>query len=113
MTDSYETISDTISNDEFWARYHQCAQELKSAKTVDDVIRICKSHFGKSSGEAFFPGGSGDEEVLSILLDAGWRPAWVEASYYFGIYEPDGWPDSNKALHYVEGDIYRGRGKPL
>jgi hypothetical protein len=96
-----------------WQDYAAGARELKSAKTVDEVIAICLKHFGKSSGPAFFPGGSGDEELLSLLTDAGWRPAWVRASYYFGIYEPDGFPDKDKALHYVEGDIYRGKGRPL
>jgi hypothetical protein len=112
MSDSFETISETLSNAEFWANYNKCNEELKSAKTVDDVIRICKSYFGKSSGEAFYPGG-GDEDLLGTLCDAGWRPAWIRAEYYFGIYEPGGYPDSSKGLHYVEGDIYRGKGKPL
>jgi hypothetical protein len=92
-----------------WQDYADGARELKSAKTVDDVIAICLKYFGKSSGEAFFPGGSGDEEPLLLLIDAGWSPAWVRADYYFGIRQPDG----QDALHYVEGDIYRGQGKPL
>ena len=110
---SYEELHDTITNDEFWSRYAACAKELENVQTVDKVIEICFKHFDKSSGEAFFPGGSGDVEILSVLLDAGWKPAWIEASYYFGIYEPGGYPDSAKGLHYVEGDIYRGKGKPL
>lgn len=99
----------TTSNDVFWQHYAEASTELMAAKTVDDVMEICNKHFGKSSGEAFFPGGSGDTEMLAVLVEAGWSPIWVRAHYYFGIRQPDG----KDALHYVEGDIYRGKGKPV
>lgn len=50
-----------------------------------------------------------DVEVLSVLVEAGWTPVWTQAAYYFGIRQPDG----KDGLHYVEGDIYRGVGRPL
>lgn len=59
----------------FWDHYEQGCNELRGVQTVDEVMRICKSHYGSSSGEAFFPGGSGDEDLFSILLDASMTPA--------------------------------------
>ena len=63
-----------------------------------------KSHFGSSSADAFFPGGSGDTEILSVLQDAGWHPVWIEAYYFFAIRQPDG----KDGLTYIEGDIAKG-----
>lgn len=48
-----------MSLDTFWQHYGDCARELAAATTVDDVIDTCNDHFDKSSGDAFFPGGSG------------------------------------------------------
>jgi hypothetical protein len=76
---------------------------------VDEVMRICNQHWDRSSGQAFFPGGSGDTELLTVLLDAGWRPAWIQASYYFAIRQPDG----QDGLTYIEGDLEPGVQKPL
>ncbi|MEC4763786.1 hypothetical protein VT930_11795 [Mycobacterium sherrisii] len=90
--------------DEFWEHYEQCCTELAGVQTVDEVIDICHKHFGKSSGDAFFPGGSGDVEILSVLCDAGWRPVFVEAYYFFAIRQPDG----KDGLTYIEGDIAKG-----
>lgn len=90
--------------DEFWQHYQTCCGELAGVQTVDRVIEICKSHFGRSSGDAFFPGGSGDVELLSVLCDAGWHPVWIEAHYFFAIRQPD----RADGLTYIEGDIQKG-----
>ena len=79
---------DAMDLDEFWREYAEGCAELEGVQTVDKVIEICKRRWGVSSNDAFFPGGSGDQELLSILLDAGWRPVWIEASYYFAIRQP-------------------------
>jgi hypothetical protein len=94
---------------DFWTAYEQCCNELVGVQTVDEVMRICKGHFGASSEEAFFPGGCGDQELLPILLDAGWNPAWTQASYFFAIRQPD----SREGLTYIEGDLARGIQKPI
>lgn len=95
--------------DTFWDAYDAGAAELEGVQTVDAVIAICGKHFGKSSGDAFFPGGSGDVELLEVLVEAGWTPVWVEADYYFAVRQPDG----QDGLTYVEGDISRGVQKPV
>lgn len=92
-----------MSLDQFWQTYEEGCEELVGVQTVDKVIEICKGRWGRSSGEAFFPGGSGDIELLSILIEAGWSPVWVEAYYYFAIRDPQG-----DGLTYIEGDIERG-----
>ena len=91
------------SLDQFWRDYEAGCNELVGVKTVDAVIDICHRRWGKSAGDAFFPGGSGDVELLSILTEAGWDAAWVEAYYFFAIRDPQG-----EGLTYIEGDIQRG-----
>ena len=95
--------------DGFWAAYEAATRELAAASTVDQVIEICYRRFGKSSGDAFFPSGSGDTEILSVLSDNGWQPVWVRAYYYFCVRQPDG----KAAFTFVEGDIFRGIQKPM
>lgn len=92
-----------MSLDQFWRDYDEGCRELVGVKTVDDVMKICYRWWRSSSGDAFFPGGSGDVELLSILTEAGWSPVWVEAYYFFAIRDPHG-----DGLTYVEGDLYRG-----
>ncbi len=86
---------------EFWTRLEQGCQELKGVQTVADVVRICYDRWGRSSEDAFFPGGCGDTELLPILLDAGWSPVWFNAEYYWAARQPDG----QAGLTYIEGDI--------
>lgn len=74
--------------DAYWAAYDAGAKELEGVQTVDEVIDICAKYFGKSSGDAFFPGGTGDVELLPVLLEAGWKRVWVQASYYFAVRQP-------------------------
>lgn len=95
-------------NAKFWKHYEDCCTELASVTTVDEVVEICHRHFGSSSGDAFFPGGSGDVELLSVLIDAGWSPVWIEAHYYFAIRDRHG-----DGMTYIEGDIRRGVEKRL
>jgi hypothetical protein len=92
-----------MSLDQFWRDYEEGCEELVGVQSVDEVINICRSRWGCSSGDAFFPGGSGDVELLSILTEAGWDPVWVQAHYFFAIRDPYG-----DGLTYIEGDIERG-----
>lgn len=77
-----------MSLDQFWVDYEEGSKELDGVKTVEKVIEICERRWGKSAGDAFFPGGCGDVELLSILMSAGWRTVWVKAHYYFSIRQP-------------------------
>lgn len=97
--------------DKFWAAIDAQITELELAKTADEVIEICNRYSPPSSGDAFFAGSGGDKQVIDALSDAGWRFAWIKATYYWGAYAPI--DSDGSAIHYVEGDIYRGIGRPL
>lgn len=88
---------------DFWKFIEMQLEELKSAKSADDVIRILGGKENASSGDAFFGGGGGDETVWDSLYEAGWKHVWSDADYYWCMKAPDG-----SEITYVEGDIYRG-----
>ncbi|MFI9271926.1 hypothetical protein ACIGXM_14565 [Kitasatospora sp. NPDC052896] len=90
--------------DKFWEYVEAQLEELKSAKTADDVIRILASP--GCTGDAFFGGGGGDETVWDSLYEAGWKRVWAEADYYWCFEAPDG-----SMITYVEGDVYRGNSR--
>lgn len=90
---------------DFWERIDESLDRIAvEGKTVEDVIRILNEYDSPSSGDAFFGGSGGDRQLLDALLDAGWRPVWVEAEYYFAVKEPH----SDAGLTYIEGDVERG-----
>lgn len=91
--------------DSFWAAIEAQLEELKSAGTADDVIRIL-SPGGVADG--FFAGGGGDGSVESSLSVAGWEHLWRRAEYYWAMRAPNG-----DVITYVEGDVYRGYQKPI
>ena len=90
--------------DAFWAEIDDQLQQLTTARTVDDVLRICPE---RSSGDGFFAGGGGDETVIDALTAAGWTTVWHEAWYFWCAQSPTG-----DLLTYVEGDLYRGNQHP-
>jgi len=100
--------------DNFWAAVEAQLEELKSAKSADDVLRILSNErnpYGDptmSSGDGFFAGGGGDETPYGSLMQAGWAVLWMEAGYYYALRAPDG-----SMITYIEGDIYRGNRRPL
>ena len=98
-------------SDSFWAAIEGQLDKLREARTVDDVVgvladppAVIADYIGDGcSGDAFFAGSGGDTRILDVLIDAGWRTTWFEASYYYVLEAPDG-----GELTYIEGDIYRG-----
>ncbi len=94
---------------DFWAAITAQLEELKTAATADDVVRILahsRNPYGaghSSSGDGFFAGSGGDGTVCEALIEAGWRVTWSQASYYYTVTAPDG-----SMITYIEGDIYRG-----
>jgi hypothetical protein len=89
--------------DTFWAGVEAQLKELRTAKTADDVLRICPAVPGTSSGHGFFAGGGGDGSVEGSLSDAGWTSVRRDAWYYWAMRAPNG-----DMITYVEGDLYRG-----
>ncbi len=94
--------------DEFWKVIDAQIEQLKTAKTADEVIDILandKNPYGDpdiGSGDGFFAGSGGDPTVWAALADAGWKTVWFEADYHFAMSAPDG-----SGITYVEGDIYK------
>lgn len=129
-----------MSLDAFWAHIDNQIEELRSARTVYDVLRICPRIPGTSSGDGFFGGGGGDVLPNDPLSEAGWEYVWVEAHYYWCMQAPGGGssecccrgdlhspiascPECVAGMHsdcwkaggmitYVEGDLYRGNQHP-
>lgn len=90
--------------DAFWAAIAAQLEELRTAKTADDVIRICPAVPGLSgNADGFFAGSGGDGSVESSLADAGWQNTWRNADYYWVMRAPNG-----DKITYVEGDIFKG-----
>ncbi|MEU5242197.1 hypothetical protein ACH4UR_37385 [Streptomyces lydicus] len=94
----------------FWTVIAEQHQELHSARTADDVIRILshdRNPYGPdwdgAAGDAFFAGAGGDKTVNAALRTAGWTTIWAESPLYYVKRAPDG-----SVITYIEGDIYRG-----
>ena len=90
----------TAISDGYWAAVDAQIEQLKSARSSADVIRILGPE-SASSGDAFF-NGEGDE-MEGALLDAGWRTYRYEAPYYWVMKAPDG-----SLITYTEGDVSKG-----
>lgn len=91
----------------FWATIDAQLDELKSATSADDVLRILSNDRipdqAESAGDGFFAGSGGDGTVRESLTAAGWAVIWAESAYYYVLRAPDG-----STVTYIEGDIYRG-----
>lgn len=87
--------------DSFWEVIAEQLQQLRTAKTADDVLRILANGQGLDRG--FFAGSGGDETVSGALHTAGWELVWAESSIYYTMRAPDG-----SMITYIEGDILRG-----
>jgi hypothetical protein len=101
--------------DAFWAVIDGQIEELKSAKTAADVVRIFateKNPYGPDSNPhvpAFFAGSGGDYDFLGTLQEAGgWELVWYRAHYYWCAKASDG-----SFITYVEGDIFPEKQRPL
>ena len=98
---------------DFWAAIDAQLEELRTAATADDVLRILsqdRNPYGRdsSSADGFFAGSGGDGTVLASLMDAGWELLWFQASYHWAARARNG-----DRITYIEGDIYRGDRRPL
>lgn len=93
----------------FWDTIKDQWNELTTAKSADDVMRIlspARNPYGDSSmasGEGFFAGSGGDDQVYDALRQAGWKVVEAEADYYWCMKAPNG-----DLITYIEGDVYRG-----
>lgn len=89
--------------DPFWQGFDAMMRriELERPATFDALAAILAGMAERSSGEAFcLEGGS----LMCALEAAGWDVYGIEGDYLWEARTPGGdW------IHYVEGDLYRGR----
>ncbi|MBT0774170.1 hypothetical protein KIH74_34815 [Kineosporia sp. J2-2] len=100
-----------MDSKEFWAIVQRQLDDLCTARTGADVLRILSRQQAAAmldgatiAGDGFFAGSGGDGTVMESLTKAGWSIDWIRASYYWAMRCPDG----REAITYVEGDIYPG-----
>lgn len=91
--------------DLYWERYDATLNRIRAEKptTFAGVKIILDVFSARSSGDAFFPGGS-DDTLAHALADAGWSIRFGEGDYLWVATHPD----TDAALTYVEGDVYEG-----
>lgn len=91
--------------DAFWAAYDATLKRIRMGRpaTVDAVAAILNDFQEPSAGIAFF-GNNADDTLADALADAGWELRF-KADYLWEARHPG----SDQWLHYIEGDVYRGR----
>jgi hypothetical protein len=89
--------------DDFWEHIDKQLNQIRQAHSAEQVIAILNTYGPPSSGDAFFAGSGGDEQLATVLYAAGWSFKWYEAGYHWCMHAEDG-----STLTYVEGDVYRG-----
>lgn len=85
----------------FWDEIDRQIEALKTARSADEVFKICPSSYAGNDG--FFAGSGGDATVAGSLREAGWKTVWREASYHWCMRAPNG-----DHVTYIEGDLRRG-----
>lgn len=99
--------------DEFWDAVNAQCDELESAKSADDVMRILSQERSpyriddpnwSSGSEGFFAGSGGERSFLESVSAAGWRRTWAESGLFYVVRSPNG-----DEVTYCEGDVGRGR----
>ncbi len=94
----------------FWDEIKAQVDRISKAKSVTEVLNILNdptytesAAYASGSGDAFFGGSGGDDNLFEALSDAGWKVTSLESDYYFVAVAPNG-----EVLTYIEGDVYRG-----
>ncbi|MER5883065.1 hypothetical protein ABT160_04480 [Streptomyces sp. NPDC001941] len=93
---------------EFWTVVNAQLEELKSARSAEDVVRILskeRNPYGQESiaADGFFAGSGGEFTLREALEEAGWKLLWSRAWFWYAMESPDG-----SVITYIEGDIYIG-----
>lgn len=88
----------------YWARYDATLARVRAERpsTFAELKAILDTFERPSSGDAFFPSQSADEELWEVLQDAGWRIEWVEGGYWYNARHSV----SGARLEFIEGDLY-------
>lgn len=92
-------------HDLYWERYDHTLARIRAERptTFAGVKLILDVFSRKSSGDAFFPGGS-DDTLAHALADAGWSIRFGDGDYIWVATHPE----TDASLTYIEGDVYMG-----
>ncbi len=91
---------------DFWDQVDAALAGAQAAKTADELIAALNEQHPPSSGDAFFAGSGGDNQLINALDRAYWKVHSVEAGYHWqAVSTVDG-----SHIEYVEGDVYRRAG---
>jgi hypothetical protein len=90
--------------DGYWAKYAETLALVREQRPVTfSHLRAILDRFEPaSSGDAFFPSQSADDELSDALMEIGWRIDFEEGGYVYEAYNPAG----KLIFRFVEGDLY-------
>lgn len=87
----------------FWDDVNESLAAAGQAKTADELIAALNKWHEPSSGDAFFGGSGGDNQLCEALDSAHWKIHWIEGDYHWeAVSNVDG-----SHIEYVEGDVYK------
>lgn len=88
----------------YWSRYAATLAAVRAQRpsTFAELQAILAGFEPPSSGDAFFPSQSADDELSDALMEIGWRLRFVEGGY---------WYEARNLLgvlqfEFIEGDLY-------
>lgn len=95
-----------MSLDRFWSAVADYLEQAKTSPTAAALIELTNRYWDRSSGDAFFAGSGGDEQLFdAIATNPAFTFDWIEADYYWSASDRNG-----DRVEYVEGDLYLHRG---
>jgi len=96
--------------DPYWAGYDAVLANVRALRpqTFPELQTILAEFHAPSSGDAFFPSNSADEELWEALEDAGWRVEFREGNYVYQAFNAAG----VYVFEFFEGDLYDRSGDP-
>lgn len=94
-----------MTTDTFWTDVRAALAAAGEARTADELIAAVKlgPDQDAGSGDAFFAGSGGDDQLSESLEDSGhWDVTPIEGDYrWTATSKADG-----SAVEYIEGDLY-------
>ena len=87
----------------FWEQVEKALADARGARTADELIEALNRWHEPSSGDAFFAGSGGDDQLVEALARGVWRVSYIESDYHWtAVSGVDG-----SSIEYVEGDVYK------
>lgn len=91
----------------FWEQVDNALADARVSRTADELITALNQWHEPSSGDAFFAGSGGDNQLVDALDRGVWQVTYIESDYHWtALSGVDG-----SGIEYVEGDVYKREGK--